>query len=81
MIMIGFSGVAMIISNSGVGTVRLGVHSTMMVYEDHSGIHCISSMPPCVRSMTTDVELCTVLNHRSSSLVDHLVDEAVAIFL
>jgi len=27
---------------------------------DHSDIHFISSMPPCVYSMTTDVELCTV---------------------
>jgi len=77
--MIGFSGVAMIISNAVVVTVRMGVHYTMMVYEDHSGIHYISSMPPCVRSMTTGVELCTVLNHRSSSLVDHLADEAVIV--
>jgi hypothetical protein len=59
--------------------VRMGVHSTMMVYENRSGIHYVSSMPPCVRSMTTDVELCTVLNHRSSSLADHLGDEAVII--
>ena len=73
--MIGFSGVAMITSNAGVMTVRMEVHSTMMVYEDHS----VRSMPPCVRSMTTGVELCTVLNHRSSSLVDHLDDEAVTI--
>ena len=79
MIMIGFSGVAMIISNAGVTTVLMGVHSTMMVYEDHSGIHYISSMPPCVRSMTTGVELCTVLNHRSPSLGDHLDEEAVTI--
>ena len=77
--MIGFSGVAMITSNAGVMTVRMEVHSTMMVYEDHSGIHYISSMPPCVCSMTTGVELCTVLNHRSSSLVDLLDDEAVTV--
>ena len=79
MIIIGFSRVAMIKSNAGVMTVRMGVYSTMMVHEDHSGIHYISSMPPCVHSMTTGVELYTVLNQRSSSLVDHLDDEAVTI--
>ena len=38
---------------------QMGVHSTMMVYELTIAVFIIiSSMPPCVCSMTTDVELC-----------------------
>ena len=72
------SGVAMIISNAGVMLTWMGVHSTMMVYELTIAVFIlISSMPPCVDSMTTDVELCMGLHPQSSSEADHPHDETV----
>jgi hypothetical protein len=50
----------------------------MMVYELTIVVFIlISSMPPCVDSMTTDVELCMGLHPQSSSEVDHPHDDTV----
>ena len=44
-------------------------------------IHSFSSMPPCVCSITTDVELRTVFNRRSALVIDHHnVDVVITLF-
>ena len=57
--MVNHAGAEMIISNAGVH-----LYSAIAIFI------FISTMPPCVCSMTTDVELCTALNHRSASVID-----------